>query len=73
MFERLKVEKEDGRIRETGNPAEAIAAASDDNKKKLTAMNERFKMLHSCSSALNMITLAGLTWHLWHLSRRLII
>jgi hypothetical protein len=73
MFERLKVEKEDGRMRETGNPAEAIPAASDDNKKKLTAMNERFKMLHSCSSAMNMITLAGLTWHLWHLSRRLII
>ncbi|CAK9205114.1 unnamed protein product [Sphagnum troendelagicum] len=73
MFERLKVEKEDGRMRETGNPAEAIAAASDDYKKNLTAMNERFKMLHSCSSAMNMITLAGLTWHLWHLSRRLII
>lgn len=73
MFERLKVEKEDGRMRETGNPAEAIAAASDDYKKKLTAMNERFKMLHSFSSAMNMITLAGLTWHLWHLSRRLII
>jgi hypothetical protein len=60
-------------MRETGNPAEAIAAASDDYKKKLTAMNERFKMLHSFSSAMNMITLAGLTWHLWHLSRRLII
>ena len=73
MFERLKLEKEEGRVLDdTISPADA-KQAHEDHKKKLSTINQQFKVLHGYSSALNLVSLAGLTWHLWHLARHLVI
>jgi hypothetical protein len=73
MFERLKVEKEEGRgLENAANPLDATKVL-EDQKKKLKSINEQFKTLHTYSSALNLISLGGLTCHLWHLANRLVI
>jgi len=73
MFERLKVEKEEGRGLENGaNPLDA-KQLMEDQKKKLNSINQQFKTLHGYSSALNLISLGGLSCHLWHLANRLVI
>ncbi|KAG0603182.1 hypothetical protein M758_10G072500 [Ceratodon purpureus] len=73
MFERLKVEKEEGRgLENAANPVDATKVM-EDQKKKLVIINQQFKTLHSYSSALNLISLGGLTCHLWHLANRLVI
>ncbi|KAK9758164.1 hypothetical protein RND81_01G211800 [Saponaria officinalis] len=108
MFERMKLEKEEGRGIDTrGAPAKVIdtvvteptttaaaptttttattAAARTTTvagtqparpdqeavKSKLGKLDERLKKLNSYSSLLNIMTLAGLTWHLVYLSQRL--
>jgi hypothetical protein len=68
MFDKFKVEKEEGRPQESSIPAEVTAALSEGNKKRLIAIKEKFKLLQTCSSMMNMIILASLTWHLWHLA-----
>ena len=73
MFERLKVEKEEGRgLENATNPADA-KQLMEDQKKKLVSINEQFKSLHGYSSALNLISLGGLTAHLWHLANHLAV
>jgi hypothetical protein len=65
MFERLKVEKEEGRGLENAASALDAKQLMEDQKKKLAIIDQQFKTLHSYSSALNMISLGGLTCHLW--------
>ena len=73
MFERLKVEKEEKRgLEHATNPADA-KKLMEDQKKRLVSINEEFKLLHGYSSALNLISLGGLTCHLWHLANRLVV
>lgn len=73
MFERLKVEKEEGRGLENAvNPLDA-KQLMEEQKKKLASINQQFKTLHGYSSALNLISLGGLTCHLWHLANRLVM
>lgn len=73
MFERLKMEKEEGRgLENTANPLDA-KQVMEDQKKKLNSINQQFKTLHGYSSAVNLISLGGLTCHLWHLANRLMI
>jgi len=73
MFERLKVEKEEGRgLDNVASPMET-KLLMEEHKKKLASINQQFKTLHNYSSALNLISLGGLTCHLWHLAHRLVI
>lgn len=73
MFERLKVEKEEGRgLENIVSPLDA-KLLMEEHKKKLASINQQFKALHNYSSALNLISLGGLTSHLWHLAHRLVI
>ncbi|KAJ9166889.1 hypothetical protein P3X46_021578 [Hevea brasiliensis] len=69
MFEKLKIEKEEGRGREIprgeGNrraEAQPVTAA---------APNERLKKLNSYSSLLNIVTLMALSWRLVYLGQNL--
>jgi len=61
MFEKFKVEKEEGRPQEGSIPAEVTAAVSEGNKKRLIAIKEKFKLLQACSSMMSMIISASLT------------
>jgi len=73
MFERLKVEKEEGRgLENTVNELDATQLKLD-QQEKVKTINQQFKTLHGYSSALNLISLGGLTFHLWHLANRLVI
>jgi hypothetical protein len=73
MFERLKIEKEEGRGLETPLSPMDGKQLMEEYKKKLTSIDQQFKALHGYSSALNLINLGGLTCHLWHLAHRLVI
>lgn len=63
MFERMKVEKEEGRGGERTNEQEL--------RRKLEKLSERLSKLNTYSSWLNILTLLGLTWHFVYLGQRL--
>lgn len=81
MFERMKIEKEEGRgiagavregIADDGSdtvvrPPANVAAERQD----VLRMNEKLKRLNSYSSALNVSTLVVLTWHMAYMGQRL--
>ncbi|ESQ34535.1 hypothetical protein EUTSA_v10008247mg [Eutrema salsugineum] len=84
MFERIKVEKEEGRGVDTSESHSSEAAAQTCGKKvrektmdedgvnhKLTKLNERLSRLNAYSSRLNLLTLMSLTWHFVYLGHRL--
>lgn len=74
MFEKLKLEKEEGRgVEDAGTVLTSGKQLMSDHKKKLASVNEHFSMLQGFSSALNLISLGGLTCHLWHLANRLVV
>ncbi|KAJ7545399.1 hypothetical protein O6H91_09G117700 [Diphasiastrum complanatum] len=70
MFERLKMEKEEGRgLQDT----DELAALDERTRTQLNAVNRKFNRMHNYSSAANLASLACLTYHLWHLDRRLVM
>ncbi|KAK1557078.1 hypothetical protein Q3G72_017506 [Acer saccharum] len=82
MFERMKVEKEEGRGREgivpeTSRAAETATTDPQENpeqevvRSKLSRLSERLKKLNTYSSILNILTLMSLSLHLVYLGRRL--
>uniref|UniRef100_A0A9I9DQN0 TMEM205-like domain-containing protein n=1 Tax=Cucumis melo TaxID=3656 RepID=A0A9I9DQN0_CUCME len=87
MFERLKIEKEEGRgIEDIGREetvnvidnSPAITSSTPTQivdrevvKSRIVGLNKRLKKLNSYSSLLNLLTLMALTWHLVYLSQRL--
>lgn len=77
MFERLKMEKEEGRGIEDIAGEAAIATSTPTQaverevvKSRMVGLNKRLKKLNSYSSLLNLLTLMALTWHLVYLSHR---
>lgn len=88
LFERLRMEKEEGRGRDLGdmninadnlslNTATTThdihlrsgsCLVGDDVNCKLAEVNKKLEVFHWYSSALNMLCLASLTWHLAYLS-----
>lgn len=85
LFERLRMEKEEGRGRDFGDMninADNLSntttqdlhvhsgscMAGDDVSCKMAEVSRRLKAFHGYSSALNMLCLASLTWHLAYLS-----
>ncbi|CAK9313990.1 unnamed protein product [Citrullus colocynthis] len=77
MFERLKMEKEEGRGIEDIAAEAAIATSTPTQvverevvKSRMVGLNKRLKKLNSYSSLLNLLTLMALTWHLVYLSQR---
>lgn len=73
MFERLKAEKEEGRGLEITLPPIEAKQLIEEQKKKVVDITQQFKTLHGYSSALNLLSLGGLTCHLWHLAHHLVI
>ncbi len=71
MFDKLRLEK-GGWVHDT-TPEELRIVLQAEKKKKLEEINKKLKTLHTYSSALNLLTLAGLTWHLSYLARRCIV
>ncbi|CAN8291883.1 unnamed protein product [Cochlearia groenlandica] len=82
IFDRIKVEKEEGRGLDTAESQ--LARTSGDNKvikkmnnkdpvveQRLTKLNERLSRLNVYSSRLNLLTLVSLTWHFVYLGHRL--
>lgn len=81
MYERMKIEKEEGRgiagaakegIADEGSatvvrPPANIAAERQD----VLRLNEKLKRLNTYSSAFNVLTLVGLTWHMAYMGQRL--
>ncbi|KAJ9568026.1 hypothetical protein OSB04_003992 [Centaurea solstitialis] len=82
MFERMKIEKEEGRgiagaaregIADHGGdtvvrpPSNVVATERQD----VLRMNDKLKRLNSYSSALNVSTLVVLTWHMAYMGQRL--
>ncbi|KAL1214488.1 Late embryogenesis abundant protein [Cardamine amara subsp. amara] len=63
MFERMKVEKEEGRGGERTSEQEL--------RRKLEKLSERLSKLNTYSSWLNILTLMSLTWHFVYLGQRL--
>ncbi|KAH0453252.1 hypothetical protein IEQ34_017576 [Dendrobium chrysotoxum] len=77
MFERMKLEKEEGRGRDvadvstepTNTPvADALATRKEVAKGRMSELRKRLKNLNNYSSFLNVLTLMGLSWHLVHLA-----
>ncbi|PKA62533.1 hypothetical protein AXF42_Ash009420 [Apostasia shenzhenica] len=66
MFERMKIEKEEGCGSAAVTAAETEAAASE-----MVIASKRLKRLNSYSSFLNVLSLMGLSWHLVHLAQLL--
>ncbi|KAJ1388576.1 hypothetical protein SESBI_38992 [Sesbania bispinosa] len=87
MFERMKIEKEEGRGRDDmsgernnrteEHPKKSSAATAtqgteqDAVRSKIIKLNNRLKKLNSYSSFLNILNLMSLTWHLVYLAQRL--
>ncbi|KOM51330.1 hypothetical protein LR48_Vigan08g215700 [Vigna angularis] len=82
MFERIKIEKEEGRGRvdisgergrtehqRTGEPSSS--ADQDAVRSRIIKLNDKLKKLNSYSSLLNILNLMSLTWHLVYLAQRL--
>lgn len=83
MFERIKVEKEEGRGLDKSESHSSEAAARTYGKKvrynmdedavnrRLKKLNERLSRLNAYSWRLNLLTLMSLTWHFVYLGHRL--
>lgn len=82
MFERIKIEKEEGRGREdmTGDRGRtehqrtgehSRSADQDAVRSRIIKLNDKLKKLNSYSSLLNILNLMSLTWHLVYLAQRL--
>ncbi|GMN51789.1 hypothetical protein TIFTF001_020935 [Ficus carica] len=85
MFERMKVEKEEGRGRSGELPAEQQTTAADPApttveaeppeqeaaRNKVILLNGRLKKLNTLSSFLNVLSLMSLSWHVYYLAQRL--
>lgn len=76
MFERIKIEKEEGRGRSedvssrTKEPA-STTADQDAVRTRIIKLNDKLKKFNSYSSFLNILNLMSLTWHLVYLAQRL--
>lgn len=46
-------------------------AAADNVNEELAEKNKKFKELHGYSASLNLLSLAGLTYHAWNIVSRL--
>ncbi|KAL0909838.1 hypothetical protein M5K25_020738 [Dendrobium thyrsiflorum] len=77
MFERMKLEKEEGKGRDvadvstepTNTPvANALATRKEVAKDRMSELRNRLKNLNNYSSFLNVLTLMGLSWHLVYLA-----
>lgn len=66
VFEKLKLEKEEGR----GQSSEDF---DEQTKSRLAAIDAKLKGLHAWSSYLNLANVSGLSWHLWYLANRLVV
>jgi hypothetical protein len=62
-LDRLRLEKEEGRG--------LSDAAADNVNEELAEKNKKFKELHGYSASLNLLSLAGLTYHAWNIVSRL--
>ncbi|MCO5568644.1 hypothetical protein L7F22_022343 [Adiantum nelumboides] len=67
MFEKLRVEKEEGR----GQSGEEVS--DDIVKQRIANIDTKFRGLHQMASYLNLGIVAGLSWHLWYLANRLVV
>lgn len=68
MFQKLKTEKEEGRGQDGFSGTE-----DDEIKARMEKIDNKFITYHGYSSLANLLSLIGMTWHVWHLSRRLAI
>lgn len=59
-LDRLKLEKEEGKGL---NPGDHVSEELDEK-------NQKFKELHGYSATLNLLSLAGLTYHAWNMVSR---
>ncbi|CAK9232373.1 unnamed protein product [Sphagnum troendelagicum] len=76
LYQKLKLEKlEEGRrVHETTTtPEDTLPVEQEAKQMKIEEINKKLKTLHMYSSTLNVLTLAGLMWHLWYLARRCVI
>jgi hypothetical protein len=76
LYQKLKLEKldEGRRVHETTTtPEDTVPVEQEEKQMKIEEINKKLKTLHMYSSALNLLTLAGLMWHLWYLARRCVI
>ncbi|CAM6004072.1 unnamed protein product [Sphagnum balticum] len=76
LYQKLKLEKldEGRRVHETTTtPEDTVPVEQEEKQMKIEEINKKLKTLHLYSSALNLLTLAGLMWHLWYLARRCVI
>ncbi|KAK7312057.1 hypothetical protein VNO77_35596 [Canavalia gladiata] len=81
MFERIKIEKEEGRGREdmrgerSSRTQEAYTGTQrtdeDAVRSRIIKLNDKLKKLNSYSSILNILNLMSLTWHLVYLVQRI--
>ncbi|CAI0453017.1 unnamed protein product [Linum tenue] len=74
MFERMRIEKEEGRGRAAGAELaeeDAEEKEEEETNSRLSRLNSRVKRLNSYSSWLNILALMALTWHLVHLGHAL--
>lgn len=85
MFERMKVEKEEGRGSSGELPAEQQTTAADPApttveaeppeqeaaRNKVILLKGRLKKLNTLSSFLNIVSLMSLSWHVYYLAQRL--
>lgn len=61
MFQKLEMEKEEGR-------RQGSFTSSDDGE----TIDINFATWHGYSSAANFLSMLGMSWHLWYLSRQLV-
>jgi hypothetical protein len=76
LYQKLKLEKldEGRRVHETTTtPEDTVPVEQEEKQMKIEEINKKLKTLHMYSSALNLLTLAGLMLHLWYLARRCVI
>ncbi len=76
LYQKLKLEKldEGRRVHETTTtPEDTVPVEQEEKQMKIEEINKKLKTLHMYSSALNLLTLAGLMWHLWYLACRCVI
>ncbi|KAI3761098.1 hypothetical protein L1987_51506 [Smallanthus sonchifolius] len=82
MYERMKIEKEEGRgvgvaavakegVVDGGGPTVVRSAASVVVRQDVLRLNEKLKRLNAYSSTLNLFTLVALTWHMAYMGQRL--
>ncbi|XP_028800417.1 transmembrane protein 205-like [Neltuma alba] len=74
MFERMKIEKEEGRGRgdltsELGKGNQHTTGEHDVVRSRIIRLNDKLKRLNSHSSLLNILNLMSLTWHLVYLAQ----